>query len=190
MIEFTIVGEIQTKQRPRATTIGGYARVYTPKDTILYENYVRAEYQRQCKDFSFQDKPLVINIECVFKANKDIQKFLDLGYNIACVNAKDCDNLAKIICDSLNGIAYNDDRQIVMLKVSKYYGESEYVKVKIANYTGMLLKTAKEQYKRNDLLYHYELLENRLKQKGKLNKQERQRLDRIKGELFGKDNDK
>ena len=36
MVSFKIVGEIQTKQRPRATIRGGYARVYTPKDKNFY----------------------------------------------------------------------------------------------------------------------------------------------------------
>lgn len=35
----------------------------------------------------------------------------------------DCDNIAKIILDSLNGIAYEDDKQITSLTVEKYYGD-------------------------------------------------------------------
>jgi len=31
----------------------------------------------------------------------------------------DCDNYAKLITDSLNGIAYKDDRQIVSLNITK-----------------------------------------------------------------------
>lgn len=179
---FYVYGDIQTKQRPRATTVGGFARVYTPKDTLMYENYVRSEYQRQC-NHNFNDRPVLVNIECVFRANEEIAKYLSLGYNIACCNAKDCDNIAKIICDSLNGIAYNDDRQIVGLRVNKYYGSNEYVKVTIAEYTGMLLKEAKKEHKRSQLLERY----NELNAKGKLTKAERQRLEQLKGLLFGKD---
>jgi Holliday junction resolvase RusA-like endonuclease len=35
----------------------------------------------------------------------------------------DLDNLAKIILDSLNGIAFDDDRQVVRLEVSKFYSD-------------------------------------------------------------------
>lgn len=35
----------------------------------------------------------------------------------------DCDNLAKAILDSLNGIAYKDDSQVCELSVRKMYGE-------------------------------------------------------------------
>ena len=43
----------------------------------------------------------------------------------------DCDNLAKIILDSLNGIAYKDDAQVCELLVSKYYGDEPRVEVKL-----------------------------------------------------------
>lgn len=33
----------------------------------------------------------------------------------------DCDNVAKMICDALNGLAYKDDAQIVNLNVLKAY---------------------------------------------------------------------
>jgi len=33
----------------------------------------------------------------------------------------DGDNIAKVICDALNGVAYEDDTQIVKLVVSKIY---------------------------------------------------------------------
>ena len=44
----------------------------------------------------------------------------------------DTDNIAKSILDSLNGIAYKDDKQIVSLKVDKYYTEIPSVSVWIS----------------------------------------------------------
>lgn len=35
----------------------------------------------------------------------------------------DADNIAKAVCDALNGTAYGDDAQIVRLQVKKVYGE-------------------------------------------------------------------
>ncbi len=43
----------------------------------------------------------------------------------------DCDNLAKVICDALNGIAYYDDSQIVEITISKYYSGTPEVRVAI-----------------------------------------------------------
>lgn len=172
MVNFKIVGEIQTKQRPRATTINGFARVYTPKDTIVYENYIKSEYQRQVNKW-FGNEPLSIKIDCRFKASKEVARLLKLGYNIICDNQKDCDNLAKIICDGLNGVAYTDDRQIINLEVSKSYDlESEYVIVQLDYAKGYNLKKAKEIHNADTLINRY----NELKAKPKLNKRERERL--------------
>ena len=41
----------------------------------------------------------------------------------------DCDNLAKIILDSLNDIAYKDDAQVSRLTVRKLYSERPRVEV-------------------------------------------------------------
>lgn len=41
----------------------------------------------------------------------------------------DCDNLAKIILDSLNKIAYDDDSGISKLVVDKIYGEMPRVEI-------------------------------------------------------------
>ena len=43
----------------------------------------------------------------------------------------DIDNVGKIILDSLNGIAYIDDKQVVELNVTKKRNSSDYVVVKI-----------------------------------------------------------
>lgn len=43
----------------------------------------------------------------------------------------DSDNIAKLICDALNGIAYHDDALIVFLTVKKQYGVSAFTQVSI-----------------------------------------------------------
>ena len=175
MVNFKIVGEIQTKQRPRARIRGNFAQVYTPKETVYYENYIKSEYQRQVNKW-FGNEPLSIKIDCRFKAPKEVARLLKLGYNIICDNQKDCDNLAKIICDGLNGIAYTDDRQIINLEVSKSYDlESEYVIVQLDYAKGYNLKKAKEIHNVDTLINRY----NELKAKPKLDKRERKRLDEL-----------
>ena len=47
------------------------------------------------------------------------------------IKKPDCDNIAKIILDALNGIAFHDDSQIVTLEVFKYYSERPKVYVDI-----------------------------------------------------------
>ena len=132
MIQFTIKGEIKTKQRPRATIIGGHARVYSSKDTILYENYVKSEFQRQCA-YYLGTEPLKATITAYFLPSNELAKYgQDVKY-VACMKNKDLDNIAKTILDALNGLAYEDDKQIVELHIEKYYtpGSTEYVEVKL-----------------------------------------------------------
>lgn len=43
----------------------------------------------------------------------------------------DADNIAKIICDALNGVAYKDDTQVVELRVRKIYAAEPSVSVLI-----------------------------------------------------------
>jgi Holliday junction resolvase RusA-like endonuclease len=56
---------------------------------------------------------------------------MEKGY-IKPTKKSDADNIAKIVLDSLNKIAYYDDAQVVELEVKKIYAQSEpYVDVLI-----------------------------------------------------------
>ena len=52
----------------------------------------------------------------------------------------DADNIAKVICDALNGVAYGDDAQICKLCVSKRYqaveGSTPYTVVEVEKVHG------------------------------------------------------
>ena len=120
---FQVTGEIKTKQRPRATVMGGHAKVYTPQTTINYENYIKSEFLRQCPNTHFGDKPLLAVVYGYFTPNQELNKYE--AHRVACMNPKDLDNIAKTVLDALNGIAYNDDRQIVQLEVGKNWIQNE-----------------------------------------------------------------
>ena len=47
-IKFTIPGPPQGKGRPRFSRRGKFVTTFTPDKTVLYENLIRMEYQRQC----------------------------------------------------------------------------------------------------------------------------------------------
>lgn len=44
----------------------------------------------------------------------------------------DCDNIAKTILDALNGLAYDDDAQVVYLSVYKLYSRVDRVTVRLS----------------------------------------------------------
>lgn len=43
------------------------------------------------------------------------------AYNTFCTRKPDADNIGKVICDGLNGVAYPDDACVVSLTVDKYW---------------------------------------------------------------------
>ena len=47
------------------------------------------------------------------------------------VKRPDWDNVGKIVTDALNGVAYDDDSQIVSASVEKYYSEEPRTEIKI-----------------------------------------------------------
>lgn len=132
MVRFTVLGEPRGKRRPRMTKTG---HVYTPKETVQYENLVRVEYRRQCQDFKFEkDVPLDARITAYYGIPKSASKRkrqMMLEHQIRPMKKVDCDNLVKVVLDSLNEIAYHDDVQVVDCQVRKFYSENPRVVVTI-----------------------------------------------------------
>lgn len=115
-----VTGKIRGKARPRVCR--GHA--FTPKDTVQYEKLVRECYKEQ--DGRYLEgsiKALIIAYYKIPKSytKKRVQAIKD-GLEKP-TKKPDADNIGKIILDSLNGIAYKDDSQIVELSVIKRYTE-------------------------------------------------------------------
>lgn len=130
-IKLTISGEAVGKQRPQATRIGKHVRVYTPKETITYENKIVNEYKKLMgNDMLFDNKAQIL---ATIKINYQLQKvhFIKSGINQSGKDKlsgkmqptikPDIDNIVKSCFDALNGIAYPDDSQIVSIFAYKEY---------------------------------------------------------------------
>lgn len=141
MVKFIVPGEPAGKGRPRFCagysnkTGTAYTRAYTPKKTKMYENLVKIEYERQCGRYKFPDDSMLdIRIFAYYGIPNSTPKKKRQGMvegKIRPTKKPDFDNIAKIICDSLNGIAYKDDKMIVDGMFRKYYSEDPRVEVKI-----------------------------------------------------------
>lgn len=121
MREFKIHGKAQAKQRPR---MGRSGVVYTPKETLVYENYVKMCYSDYARQFEWlpyenQVKAEIDVLVAVPKSDSKAKKKAKIEGVIRPTVKPDCDNLAKSILDSLNGLAYQDDKQVVELIVKK-----------------------------------------------------------------------
>ena len=134
MREFKIPGKVQAKQRPRMNLHNG--RVYTPQPTINYENLVKMCYVDYANQNGWTPFENAIRSEIevfmpVPRSDSKKKKELKLSGKIRPTMKPDNDNIAKSVLDALNGLAYVDDKQIVELKVNKYYGAEAYVYVKL-----------------------------------------------------------
>ena len=136
MIAFTIPGAPQGKARARTCRNG---HTYTPDNTVLYENLVKTEFLRQCgrgQRIRSDDtrRAISMQITAVYPVPASYpkrDKVAALAGDLLPTKKPDADNVAKVIADALNGLAYDDDAQITDLSVLKRYGEDPEVRVKL-----------------------------------------------------------
>lgn len=141
-IEFEVPGAPRGKGRPRFTRQGV---TYTPKETTAYEKEVKAAFYKARSEYAartghelklIQGQVALVIVayfeipkSCTKKARDRIMAEEDLP-----MKKPDVDNIAKIIGDALNGVAYRDDKQVIALFAAKVYdtdGRGPRVSVKI-----------------------------------------------------------
>lgn len=136
MYVVTIPGEPKGKQRPRMTRQG---ITYTPKETVVYENLVKTCFQGQNPNYKYIDGYIRATISAYYSIPKSVskkkrQQMID---NIIRPTKKpDLDNVAKMILDALNKVAYDDDKQVVELIIKKYYAEMPFTKLVLEEIQG------------------------------------------------------
>lgn len=137
-VKFEVLGTPIAKGRPRFARQGNYVRSYTPEKTINYETLVRTSFQQQVGDMVIgDDKGIKVTIDALFPIPKSTSKKktkMMLDGLILHTKKPDADNIAKSICDALNGVAFPDDNQITLLGVRKRYSDTPKVIVEIETY--------------------------------------------------------
>ena len=105
-----------------------------PDNTVIYENLVQTEYRQQ-SGVRFPDEAMLdVRIFAYYTIPKSISKKKRqamLDKKIRPTKKPDADNVCKVICDSLNNVAYRDDTQIVDCMVRKFYSDTPRVLVTI-----------------------------------------------------------
>jgi Holliday junction resolvase RusA-like endonuclease len=128
-IKFFVEGKPQGKARPRFTRQG---HTYTPSNTKAYETMIKMSFLQilHKKGLQFPIFGGVSGIAIDIVAYFEIPKSWSKKKRSAAIEGKlrptikpDTDNIAKIILDSLNGLAYHDDKQVVECRISKWYGD-------------------------------------------------------------------
>ena len=138
MVWLTIPGEPQGKGRHRAVRRGDQIAAYTPKKTKDYEDEVQFCYRQAYGDrMAFAvDEPISATIVAAFgipKSTSKRRKVEMMAGMVLPTKKPDTDNIAKIVLDALNGLAYPDDKQVVELQVLKTYDLDGYVEVELRN---------------------------------------------------------
>ena len=134
-IRFSIPGQPFGKQRPKFSRAGAYVKTYTPKETTSYENLVKLFYNEAAKGRMFPEGAMLdVRIIAYYEIPKSTSKKKRkemLEHRIRPTKKPDWDNIGKIICDSLNLVAYHDDSAVVDAQVRKFYSETPKVDVMI-----------------------------------------------------------
>lgn len=135
-MKLEILGKPMGKQRPRLSKFGAY----TPQKTVNYETLIKYLFTQKYPNFKPYEGELRAKITAIFEVPKSYSKkkreallpILGIENSGAGYTHKpDCDNIAKIVLDALNGLAYKDDSQITALLVFKEYGEQAKVIVEV-----------------------------------------------------------
>ena len=137
---FEVMGPPEGKRRHRSMMIGGKVHTYNPEENRLYEEKVRQAFVEKAGQLQSDSKnPLRLYLLIGFEPPKSTskrkrQKMLS-GEIFPCVKP-DFDNVSKIICDALNKVAFDDDRQIVEAHIYKRYTERPFVRVQLEEVDG------------------------------------------------------
>lgn len=132
LVRFTVPGEPKGKARPRVfTNKTGRSQAITPQDTLSYENLVRWVFTNthNAKKLEGEIEARIVAMYPIPKSmTKKNRQLVDEG-KLHPTKKPDLDNVAKIILDSLNTIAYHDDSQVIRLVVEKHYSDEPRVEV-------------------------------------------------------------
>lgn len=127
-VAFTVPGTPRGKGRPRAVPFldskgEPQVRMVTPKDTRRDEKAVRDCFRLRYPDHRPWTGPVLLRFTAVFETpasfNAALKEAAARG-KLYAIKKPDKDNIEKLIVDSLNGVAFADDQQVMGGGVKRY----------------------------------------------------------------------
>ena len=119
--------KFEVPPRPKARPRFAKGHAYTPKLTSDYEYTIAQEYLLK----GLKKHLGAISIYMTFNYRIPTSRIKQLKHGDICVEKADIDNLVKALLDSLNGIAYLDDKQVYKIVAEKKWADSNSVDVMI-----------------------------------------------------------
>lgn len=134
IVYFDVPGAPMGKQRPRHNRYTN--ATYTPEKTRIREEEIAIYYRKKYGGSKFPNESyLSLSVMAYMPIPKSASKAVKAkmrSYAIMPTVKPDCDNILKLVADALNGIAYDDDKQIVKMTVTKAYSETPRTEIHIA----------------------------------------------------------
>ena len=133
--ELEVDGKIIGKERPRVNMYTG--NVYTPGNTKEYERYLQCLFVIKYPKYVPIETKAKVTIIAYFEIPKSTSKKnteLMLSGEIVPTKKPDIDNIAKVILDGLNKLAFKDDNLVSKIEVEKRYAEKPKVYIKVEEY--------------------------------------------------------
>lgn len=128
VIDFIVQGKPQGKGRHRsAVTSSGKLRTYTPQKTVRYEKDIAQAFRIEAGSRRLVwplDRVYHLRVIAYFPVPKSWTKARkQRAYNreLHPTVVPDGDNILKAVADGLNGLAWQDDRQVTFQEVKKMY---------------------------------------------------------------------
>jgi Holliday junction resolvase RusA-like endonuclease len=129
VVTIRLAGEPKGKGRPRF----GNGRTFTPAATRAYEAALRYAAQETMGSRPLMTGPLDVIVMASFPIPKSFSKSKRsdaLIGEVRPVVKPDIDNLLKVI-DALNGVVFEDDKQIVKAEIEKRYASSPCLEIQV-----------------------------------------------------------
>jgi Holliday junction resolvase RusA-like endonuclease len=130
-IYFVVPGAPVGKGRPRASSRGGFVRMYTDAKTLSYEAIIAKQAGYAMGTLEVLATPISMRIVALYPIPVSWSKRKQLqALNGEVIPGKpDLDNVAKAVLDALNGVVYEDDKQVIRLVIEKSYSFEPRVEV-------------------------------------------------------------
>jgi Holliday junction resolvase RusA-like endonuclease len=143
MVEIVIDGYAQPNQSPQAHIIPPlppglrnrhHAAVYKPQEVRKWQVFAKHQATEQMKGKSPYAGALTVVVHVFLPVPVSLSKkkrHLALTGAIRPITRPDVDNFIKAIFDSLNGVCWYDDAQVVDLHAAKMYSDKPRVQVRV-----------------------------------------------------------
>lgn len=131
---FTVEGAPVGKGRPKFARRGNFVQAYTPTKTKAYEQQI-ADAARVAMGNKLQTtEPVQVNLNVfvpIPASWSKLKRQLAQKGVVYPTTKPDIDNVTKAVFDAMNGIVFQDDKQIVNQLVTKRYSDNPRVEARV-----------------------------------------------------------